>query len=42
MPDAWELAHGLNPNDAADAAAYSLDKSFTNIEMYLNGLVAGK
>lgn len=31
MPDAWELAHGLNPNDAADAAAYSLDKSFTNI-----------
>ena len=42
MPDAWELAHGLNPNDAADAAAYGLDKSFTNIEMYLNGLVAGK
>ncbi len=42
MPDAWETAHGLNPDDASDASAYGIDKSFTNIEVYLNGLVAGK
>lgn len=39
MPDAWETAHGLNPADASDAAAYSLNKSYTNIEVYLNGIV---
>lgn len=39
MPDDWEAKMGLNPNDAADASAYKLDKSFTNIEVYLNGLV---
>ncbi|MDH7460173.1 pectate lyase [Chitinophagaceae bacterium 26-R-25] len=40
MPDEWETAHGLNPNNANDAAAYTLDKQYTNLEMYLNGLVA--
>jgi hypothetical protein len=40
MPDEWETAHGLNPNDANDAGTYTLDKQFTNVEMYLNGLVA--
>ena len=39
MPDAWELQHGLNPEDASDASACTLDKGFTNIEVYLNGLV---
>lgn len=39
MPDAWEKEHGLNPNDASDASAYGLDTGYTNLEMYLNGLV---
>lgn len=38
MPDAWELRHGLDPKDASDASAYTLDKEFTNVEVYLNGL----
>ena len=42
MPDAWETANGLNPNDAADANAYTLDsekKWYSNIEVYLSSLV---
>lgn len=39
MPDEWEKAHGLNPNEAKDGAAYNLDASYTNLEVYLNGLV---
>jgi hypothetical protein len=39
MPDNWETAHKLNMNDAADAVAYTLDKHYTNIEVYINGLV---
>jgi hypothetical protein len=37
MPDAWELARGLNPNNPADAARDSGD-GYTNIEKYINGL----
>ena len=41
MPDAWETANGLNPGDATDAAAYTLDSKgyYTNIEVYANALV---
>lgn len=39
MPDDWETAHKLNPNDAADATANTIDKQYTNIEVYINGLV---
>jgi pectate lyase len=39
MPDAWETKHSLNPADAGDASAYKLDKQYTNVEVYLNGLV---
>ena len=41
MPDAWEKANGLNPNDATDALAYSLDSKnyYTNLEVYLNSIV---
>ena len=41
MPDAWETANGLNPNDASDAGKYTLDskKYYTNIEVYCNSLV---
>ena len=38
MPDAWETAHGLNPNDAADGAMVA-DNGYTNVENYLNSLV---
>ena len=39
MPDEWEKAHGLNPNDTSDGNGYNLSPSYTNLEMYLNGLV---
>lgn len=41
MPDAWETANGLNPNDASDASSYTIDKKkwYTNIEVYANSLV---
>jgi len=38
MPDAWETAHGLNPEDAADAAADRDGDGYTNLEEYLNEL----
>ncbi len=40
IPDVWESAHGLNPNDASDGAATTLSKEgYTNLEVYLNSLV---
>lgn len=41
IPDEWEKANGLNPNDASDAITYSLDEKsyYTNIEVYANSLV---
>ena len=41
IPDEWEKANGLNPNDVSDALTYSLDEKgyYTNIEVYANSLV---
>ena len=41
IPDAWEVANGLDPNDASDALTYSLDSKgyYTNLEVYANSLV---
>ena len=41
IPDAWELANGLNPKDDSDALTYSLDGKgyYTNLEIYANSLV---
>ena len=41
IPDVWELANGLNPNDDSDALTYSLDGKgyYTNLEVYANSLV---
>ena len=41
IPDEWEKANALDPNDASDAITYSLDKKgyYTNIEVYANSLV---
>ncbi len=38
IPDEWETAHGLNPNDAADGKAKN-DDGYTNLEVYLNSIV---
>ena len=38
IPDGWESANGLDPNDPADAADIS-DSGYANIELYLNSLV---
>ncbi len=33
MPDEWELSNKLNPKNATDASAYTLNKNYTNIEI---------
>lgn len=42
MPDTWEAARNLDPTNSADASAFTLDKGYTNIEVYLNSLVREK
>ena len=42
MPDDFEKANGLNPNDASDATLFSLDTEkqwYNNLEVYLNSIV---
>ncbi|TWT91031.1 hypothetical protein Mal64_14300 [Pseudobythopirellula maris] len=39
MPNEWELASGLDPNDAADGPLDSNGDGYTNLEAFLNGLV---
>ena len=39
MPDAWERARGLSPNDASDGAADRDGDGYTNVEEYLESLV---
>ena len=39
IPDDWEKAHGLNPNDASDANKDLNGDGYTNLEKYLNSLV---
>lgn len=41
IPDVWEIANGLDPNDGSDALTYSLDSKgyYTNLEVYANSLV---
>ena len=39
IPDDWEKAHGLNPNDPNDANADANGDGYTNLEKYLNSLV---
>jgi len=40
MPDAWEMANGLDPDDAADGKLDADGDGYTNLEEYLNGLMA--
>ncbi len=37
MPDTWEKAHGLNPDEASDNKLDSDGDGYTNIEEFLNG-----
>jgi hypothetical protein len=40
IPDEWEKAHGLNPNDPHDAARPAPDGSgYSNLELYINSLI---
>lgn len=39
MPDEWEAANGLEPNDAADRNTKN-DEGYTMLEVYMNSLVA--
>ena len=39
IPDEWEKKHNLNPDDPNDGDQYSLNKEYTNLEVYLNELV---
>ncbi len=39
MPDEWEDANGLDKNASSDNKLYTLDKNYTNLEVYLNSLV---
>ena len=40
MPDQWEDEKGLNKSASSDGKLYTLDKNYTNLEIYLNSLVA--
>lgn len=40
MPDSWEQQHNLNPNDAADGPQDRNGDGYTNVEDYLNEIVA--
>jgi hypothetical protein len=37
MPDDWEIAHGLNPHDPADASADPDGDRMSNLEEYIAG-----
>jgi len=39
IPDDWEKAHGLDPNDANDANGDITGDGYSNLEKYLNSLV---
>ncbi|MBS1565703.1 MAG: hypothetical protein JST39_15050, partial [Bacteroidetes bacterium] len=39
MPDSWETANGLNPNDASDRNGYAAN-GYTNLENYLNNITS--
>ena len=45
MPDEWETANDLDPNDPEDGNLYTLDTEkgwYTNVEVYLNAIVEEK
>lgn len=39
MPDAWEVEHGLDPQDPEDRNGHRNATGYTNLEDYLNSLI---
>ena len=39
MPDDWETANNLNPDDPGDAQLKSVDGLYPNVEVYINSIV---
>ena len=39
MPDAWEIAHGLDPKKASDGSLDADGDGYTNLEVYLESLI---
>ena len=39
MPDAWEVEHGLDPDNPADGRGDRDGDGYTNVEEYFNGLI---
>lgn len=39
IPDSWEIANKLNPNDPGDGVKYQLSTEYTNLEVYFNDIV---
>jgi len=39
IPDAWELAQGLDPKNELDARHFTLLKEYCNLEIYINSIV---
>ncbi len=39
IPDDWETQHGLDPNNPNDSSGHKTDPLYTDLEVYLNGLV---
>ena len=39
IPDAWEITHGLNPNDGSDSKKINKATGYAYVEEYFNGLV---
>ena len=39
MPDDWEKSKGLDPKSPLDAAGFDLASEYSNVEVFLNGLV---
>ena len=42
LPDAWERAHRLNPDNRADGNADPDGDGYTNLEDYLHALMRGR
>ena len=36
MPDDWKKSKGIDPSNVADGNQFTLNKSCTNLEVYLN------
>ena len=39
IPDEWEIANGLDPENPNDGKKKTLQKGYTNVEVYMNSLV---